>query len=651
MCGICGIFFKDRSRQANRKSLAAMNRAISHRGPDDEGYFVEQNVGLAMRRLSIIDVSTGHQPLTCESQDKWIVFNGEIYNHRDLRKDLEARGHRYRTQSDTETVIHAYEEYGADCVNRLRGMFAFVVWDQTRRLLFAARDRLGIKPFYYFWDGSSFLFGSEIKAILAHPNISAELNRRTLAEYLAFGYITGESTMFRGIRKLMPGHVLQVSETDQLEIRRYWDLPTHSELEQGTRKYYVDTYRQMLESAVRSHLMSDVPLGTFLSGGLDSSAVAAMATKIGGERIKTFAVGYGADDQREAGFSELTPAREVANHIRSDHHEVYLGRDQFFKSLPLLIWHEDEPIAWPSSVSLFSVAQLARNHVKVVLTGEGSDETLAGYTRYAWTLANARMGAVYRSATTTGFRSFLRYGVREAPLGASLRRKLEHTFLARDGNSWPSFYYDNFFSAIPASQQAELLTPMALEECGDAYAGSMSAWGQSQGDLLHRMLHADINTYLIELLMKQDQMSMAASIESRVPFLDHELVEFTAKIPARYLVRGLAGKIVLKEAVRDLLPPSIVHRKKRGFPTPWEHWLVPMLDGIETFVVASRSVERGLFRPEALQTIFAEHRTQFRDHGTAIWRLLNLEVWQRVFFDGEDLLSSPDLGVQNAAAG
>ena len=650
MCGICGIFFVHRSRQAHRESLAAMNRAISHRGPDDEGYFVDQNVGLAMRRLSIIDIGAGHQPLTSEDENAWIVFNGEIYNHADLRKDLEAKGHRYRSHSDTETILHAYEEYGRDCVNRLRGMFAFVIWDKTKRLLFAARDRLGIKPFYYLWDERSFLFGSEIKAILAHPNVSAKFNRATLAEYLAFGYITGESTMFSGIRKLLPGHTLQVSEKGEFEVRRYWDLPIHSEREERPRKYYVETYREKLESAVNSHLMSDVPLGMFLSGGLDSSAVAALASKIRGDRIKTFAVGYGTGDRREAGFSELAPAREVANHIRSDHHEVYLGRDEFFRNLPLLVWHEDEPIVWPSSLSLFSVAELARGHVKVVLTGEGSDETLAGYTRYAWTLANARFDTVYRSFTTNGMRRLLRYGVHKGPMGASLRRKLEHTFLARDGNSWPSFYYDNFYSAIPAPQQAELLTPIALEEAGNAHAGSMGAWGHSQGDLLHRMLQADMNTYLLELLMKQDQMSMAASIESRVPFLDHELVEFASTVPARYLVHGLSGKVVLKEAVKDLLPPEIIHRKKRGFPTPWEHWLVPMLDELEQFVLASRSLERGLFRPEALKTIFAEHRTQVRDHANAIWRLLNLEVWQRVFFDGEDFLSAPVLGAQSTVA-
>ena len=631
MCGICGIFFKDRDWRVQPDVLARMNRRITHRGPDDEGFFVEENIGLAMRRLSIIDVKTGHQPLANENRDVWIVYNGEIYNHADLRKDLEAKGHSYRTRSDTETIVHLYEEYGRDCVKHLRGMFAFAIWDRRRRVLFAARDRLGIKPFYYRWDGKSFLFGSEIKTILAYPGVAAEFNERTLAEYLAFGYITGRETMFSSIYKLMPGHTLELAESGEPKIERWWDLATEVDREPQSRDYYVRTYRELLEGAVGSHLMSDVPLGMFLSGGLDSSAVAALATKIRGDQIKTFAVGYG-----EEAFSELHYAREVAQYIRSDHHEVRLTREEFFESLPRLIWHEDEPIVWPSSVSLYFVARLAREHVTVVLTGEGSDETLAGYTRYAWTLLNSRMNNAYRTVTTAGLRRLVRKAIHAAPLSATLHRKLDHTFLLRDGDSWPSFYYDNFYSAFAAAEQAELLTPSALSAAGDAYAGSMEAWERSHGDLLHRLLYADIHSYLIELLMKQDQMSMAASIESRVPFLDHKLVEFTARIPARYSIKGMAGKFVLKEGVEDLLPRSIIYRQKMGFPTPWEYWLAgPQLDDLERMLLEPRTTERGLFRPEGVQRLFAEHRTKSRDHGNRIWRLLNLETWMRVVIDGE----------------
>jgi asparagine synthase (glutamine-hydrolysing) len=633
MCGICGIFFSDRDWHVQADSLGRMNRSIAHRGPDDEGFFLEENVGLAMRRLSIIDVQSGHQPIANENQDVWIVYNGEIYNHAELRRGLEAKGHRYKTNSDTETIVHLYEEYGRDCVKQLRGMFAFVIWDRRKRVLFAARDRLGIKPFYYRWDGKAFVFGSEIKAILAYPGVQAEFNRGTLAEYLAFGYITGQETMFAGIRKLMPGHVLGLSEQSGLKIERYWNLETEVDREPRSRDYYVKTYREMLEAAVGSHLMSDVPLGMFLSGGLDSSAVAALATKIHGDRIHTFAVGYG-----EEAFSELGYARSVAEHIRSQHHEVRLSRAEFFDSLPRLIWHEDEPIVWPSSVSLFFVARLARERVKVVLTGEGSDETLGGYTRYAWTLLNSRMDRAYRTLTPEGLRRLIRKSINASPLGAALHRKLEHTFLLRDGTSWSSFYYDNFFSAFSAAEQIELLTPEATASAGDAYLGSMTAWEGSRGDMLHRLLYADVNSYLVELLMKQDQMSMAASIESRVPFLDHELVEFTARIPARYSTTGMAGKFILKQAVEDLLPKSIIYRKKMGFPTPWEYWLAgPQLDDLEHILLEPRTTERGLFRPEAVQRLFAEHRAKLRDHGNRIWRLLNLEIWHRIMIDGEPL--------------
>ena len=645
MCGICGIFLSDRERHVSRPGLAAMNRRIFHRGPDDEGYFVEENVGLAMRRLSIIDVKTGQQPLTNENHDITIVYNGEIYNHTELRADLERKGHRYRTRSDTETIVHLYEEYGRDCVKHLRGMFAFVIWDRRKRVLFAARDRLGIKPFYYRWDGRSFLFASEIKAILASPEVTAQCNQGSLAEYLAFGYLTGEQTMFAGILKLMPAHTLELAEGGEPSIRQYWDLSTEEDREPHPHEYYVRTYRELLETAVSSHLMSDVPLGVFLSGGLDSSVVAALTKKIRGDRIQTFAVGYG-----EEAFSELGFAREVAKHIQSEHHEVRLSREEFFASLPNLIWHEDEPLAWPSSIALYFVARLARQHVTVVLTGEGSDETLAGYTRYPWTVANSRMDRTYRAIVPNMLRGMVRRGMQSGPLSAALHRKLRHTFLVRDGDSWPSFYFDNFFSAFSAAEQSGLMMPEALAGAGDAYAGSMRPWEKSQGDLLHRLLYTDINSYLIELLMKQDQMSMAASVESRVPFLDHELVEFAMKIPAQYSIQGMAGKFILKQAVEDLLPREIVYRKKMGFPTPWEHWLAgPQLDELERMLLEPRSTERKLFRPEAIMRLFSEHRSKSRDHGNQIWRLLNLETWFRVMIEDEPMESLAGFGNTNKA--
>jgi asparagine synthase (glutamine-hydrolysing) len=631
MCGICGIFHPDRRRRVEHDALAKMTRQIMHRGPDDSGFFGEGNVGLAMRRLSIIDIKTGHQPISNEDDSIWIVYNGEIYNHQELRADLEARGHHYRTKSDTETIVHLYEEYGRDCVKQLRGMFAFAIWDQRARRLFIGRDRLGIKPLYYRYDGKTFLFGSEIKAILAYPGVKAEFNQGTLAEYLALGYIAGPETMFADVQKLAPGHTLELNESGELNIEPYWDLSVRPDTDHPPRSYYAKTYRELLEQCVSGHLMSDVPLGVFLSGGLDSSVVAALTTKIRREPIETFAVGYG-----EAAFSELPFARQVAQHVRSRHHEVRLSREQFFETLPRLIWHEDEPLVWPSSVALYFVAHLARERVTVVLTGEGSDETLAGYTRYAWTLMNSRMDSVYRSLTPGFLRRWVRQGINTGPLPAALHRKLEHTFLGRDGESWPSFYFDNFYSAFSAAEQADILSDEMQGSIGDAYARSMQCWEKSSGDLLHRLLYTDIKTYLVELLMKQDQMSMAASIESRVPFLDHVLVEFTATIPAKYSIRGMAGKFVLKSAVEDLLPKDIVYRQKMGFPTPWAYWLAgPQLDNLERMLMESRTLARGLFKPDKVKQLFAEHRSGRRDHSNRIWRLLNLETWLRVWIDGE----------------
>ena len=632
MCGICGIFLFDKVQRVNREVLSDMNRQIAHRGPDDDGFFVDGNVGLAMRRLSIIDIRTGHQPLSNEDGSIWIVFNGEIYNHGELRKDLISRGHRYRTQSDTETIVHLYEEYGKNCVQYLRGMFAFAIWDRSRRSLFIARDRLGIKPLYYRHQDDTFLFGSEIKTILNYPHVRPEFNRGTLAEYLAFGYIAGEETMYAGINKLLPGHTLILEEDKRaLQIEPYWDLNIQSDDGKRPYEHYVSEYRERLEDCVSSHLMSDVPLGVFLSGGLDSSAVAALTTKIRQEPIQTFSVGYG-----EQEFSELPYARTVAEHLRSRHHEIHVNWGDFFQTLPRLIWHEDEPVVWPSSVALYFVARLAREHVTVVLTGEGSDETLAGYTRYAWTLLNSRMDRVYRSMTPAGLRALLRSAIGLTPISAAYKRKLEHTFLGRDGASWPSFYFDNFYCAFSASDQDELLTPDAKESAGDPYAGSMHYWNGSSGDLLHRLLYTDIKTYLVELLMKQDQMSMAASIESRVPFLDHALVEFTATIPAKYSTKGMAGKCILKSAVADLLPEAIMSRKKMGFPTPWEYWLKgPQLEVLEQLLLEPRTLQRRLFRQEILQRLFAEHRSGARDHGSRIWRLLNLELWLRVCVDAD----------------
>jgi asparagine synthase (glutamine-hydrolysing) len=640
MCGIAGIMELGRDGRADSNALREMCRIMTHRGPDDEGFYFDGQVGMGMRRLSIVDLTTGHQPISNENGSIWIVFNGEIYNHLSLRDQLIGYGHAYRTQSDTETIVHLYEEYGRDCVKHLRGMFAFAIWDKNKQVLFIARDRLGIKPLYYHLTAERFLFGSEIKVLLAHAKVSTQFNSNVLPEFLAFGYLSGDETFYNGIRKLLPGHILELNLDGKSEIRQYWNLDVSSVHESLDEKYYVRSYRESLESAVESHLMSDVPVGVFLSGGVDSSAVAALMTKIRRNKVETFSVGY-----VEPAYSELPFARAVANHLKSLHHEIIVSAQDFFNALPVLIWHEDEPIVWPSSVSLYFVARLARERVTVVLTGEGSDETLAGYTRYAFTLKNAAFDHVYRSLVPEVLRRGARRSLSTSRLiGAALRRKLAHTFLMQDGASWSAFYFDNFFSAFSELEQSDLLTLELARQFtpGAAYRNVLEYWQHSSGELLQRLLYTDIKTYLVELLMKQDNMSMAASIESRVPFLDHRLVEFAVQIPRQVQINGLAGKRILKKAMEDLLPHSILYRPKLGFPTPWKGWLAgPHLDLIEATLLESRSLNRGYFRREAIERLFHEHRTKYRDNYDRIWRLLNLELWHRVCLEGESH-TSPD---------
>jgi len=633
MCGITGILSFVEGESIDAALLRRMCGSMVHRGPDDEGIYARGHVGLGMRRLSIIDLKTGHQPISNEDGTIWIVFNGEIYNHRILREQLVARGHQFRTNSDTETIVHLYEERGQACVEQLRGMFAFAIWDSAKRRLFIARDRLGIKPLYYRVTPEFFLFGSELKVLLSHPEVRPEFRRSALPEYLAFGYLSGPETLYTGLQKLMPGHWLEIDEKGELRGEPYWDLPVNAEDDGGRESFYVERYGDRLEDAVRSHLMSDVPVGVFLSGGLDSSAVAALMTRVRRSPVQTFSVGYA-----EQPYSELPHARIVARHLQSVHHEVLVSQDEFFDALPSLIWHEDEPIVWPSSVALYFVARLASEQVKVVLTGEGSDETLGGYARYAFTLKNAAADRIYRHLVPDFLKRQVRKSISESRwINANLRRQLAHTFLAKDGNSWSSFYFDNFFSAFNAEEQTGLLLDETAREfeSEDAYRNVLAYWERSSGDMLQRLLYTDIKTYLVELLMKQDAMSMAASIESRVPFLDHELVEFAMRVP-QSRCRGLAAKGILKKAAAELLPRSILQRPKEGFPTPWREWLAgPRLDAIQSLLLEERSAERKLFRPAAIERLFQEHRARYRDHYDRIWRLLNLELWQRVCVEGD----------------
>jgi len=622
MCGVAG-FVTTRPAPGSVVHLGRMTEALRHRGPDDFGFYRDDYAHLGHRRLSIVDVAGGHQPMTDSSGALTIVYNGELYNHAELRPELERSGYSFRTRSDTETILAAYEKQGAACVAQFRGMYAFAIWDPQRRVLFCARDRVGIKPLYYFWDGTLFAFASEIKALLEHPSISASLEETVLPEVLAYGYSSDDRTLFRGIRKLMPGHHLTLdlrAGRPEPRIERYWDVPVHEHAaEQLSDAEWIRQTRERLEESVRLHLMSDVPLGVFLSGGLDSSVISALVNRSASGRVKTFAVGY-----EEARYSELGFAREAARAIGTEHHEIVVGMDDFFGALPRLIWHEDEPIAWPSSVSLYFVSRLAADQVKVVLTGEGSDELFAGYERYRWQQLSWSARLAYGAVP-----AFLRNRVRKSVaasrlLTGSLRRKLGHTVLGRE-LSFESLHLENFYCAFTAG---ELEKPVH-----DGYISHFNA--HPGASMLARTLYADQKTYLVELLMKQDQMSMASSIESRVPFLDHTLVEFAARLPERMKIRRGEQKYVLKRAARGLVPQDLIDRQKMGFPTPLKQWLLdPRAEPLYSALCARDGLVASYFERGQIQSLIERHRSGREDATDRIWRLINLQIWGDLFLTG-----------------
>jgi asparagine synthase (glutamine-hydrolysing) len=599
MCGINGIALSSKSGETvDVRVLERMRDCVRHRGPDDAGVFVDGRVGLGHRRLSIVDVAAGHQPMTNEDGSLRITYNGEIYNHADFRAQLEARGHSYRTHCDTETILHLYEEHGARCVEHLRGMFAFALWDTNRRELFIARDRLGVKPLYYVHtaDGSLY-FASEIKSLLAARGVAPAINFAALPDYLANHAPSGEETLFQGVRRLLPGHWL-LWRDGQLRIEKYWDVNFENGAAADARRSdedYVTEWSGLFREAVRLRLMADVPLGMFLSGGIDSSAIAAVMSGMVDSPIKTFSVAFA---EREA--NELEYARLVARAFRTEHHEVVVSPEDFFAALPQLVWHEDEPLAHPSSVALYFVSRLAARHVKVVLTGEGSDETLAGYERYRKTIYNLSFGARYHQLTTERLRRAIYSPFAGLSPGSRVRQKLSRTFLHLAPDI-ESLYFDNF-AVFTREMQRELLTADAKERIGpgnlDPYTEMRRYFDRNSGDtLLSRMLYADTKTYLHELLMKQDQMSMAASIESRVPFLDHKLVEFTARLPERLkLRRGWTTKYILRRSMKNILPEQILKRPKMGFPVPVGAWFRGAYRGIvDEYVLGERALSRGLF--------------------------------------------------------
>jgi asparagine synthase (glutamine-hydrolysing) len=622
MCGIAGI--ADAAHDAvEAVTIHRMCQAIVHRGPDDEGIFVKAGVGLGMRRLSIIDLAGGHQPIFNEDRSVWMVFNGEIYNFPDLRRELEQRGHRFSTETDTEVIVHLYEEHGSDCVQKLRGMFAFALYDERQHRLLLARDRLGIKPLHYALVKGRLLFGSEIKAILAVAPELADVHPPALLQYFYFGYVPDPLTAFAPIKKLPPGHLLEFDE-GKITVRQYWDLPRYGTHSPGSEEECLEQLEHLLAEAVRIRLISDVPLGALLSGGTDSSTVVALMARAASGPVKTFAIGF-----RQADFNEAPYARIVAERFGTEHHELILEPD-VVQTVDTLTRSLEEPFGDSSMLPTYYVSCLARRHVTVALSGDGGDEAFAGYDRYRMHLHDRSYNWIPQST-----RDFYREHVHAlVPYGAPGRN-----FAYSVSLPWQERYIEGV-SLKPFQREMSLLSEDFThlgEGKDDPFLLFREYLAQAPADdPLSRILYLDSKTYLPgDILTKVDRMSMATSLEARIPMLDHVFLEWVTGLAPEWKLRGPSQKYRLKKlAERVGVPKEVLCRPKRGFALPLEHWMRHELkDLIVTVLTEPRTLQRGYFNAKGVRRILDEHFQGRRDHSPRIWRLLMLELWHRNFLE------------------
>jgi asparagine synthase (glutamine-hydrolysing) len=625
VCGIYGIFQLDGS-PADATLMPAMGRLTEHRGPDDEGLHADGPCSIGMRRLSIIDLAGGHQPLSNDDGSLWLVCNGEIYNFRELRQQLERLGHRFKTSSDSEVILHGYAQYGDEVVHRLNGMFAFALWDARRQRLIIARDRLGIKPVYLYRDARRLAFASEAKALLALPGVSAEIDPVALHSYLNLGYVAAPLSMFRGIGKLPPASLLVV-ERERVAERRYWRVPATID-RRPSEAEWVERVRTRLDESVRMQMVSDVPIGAFLSGGIDSSTVVGFMAAHSDQPIRTYAIGF-AGTAADEFYNELPYARRIADAFATQHHEIVV-RPDVVTLLPRLLWHMDEPIADTAFITTFLVSQFARRDVTVILSGVGGDELFGGYRRYLgnhYQAAFERLPAwARRMASAVGERL---PSDRHSPL-LNLSR-LAKGFLASAGLPFEE-RYRSYVQVFPV-QEAERLLRINGSARPDFIATAFEHAGGD--DALNRMLVVDAETQLPDdLLALTDKMSMATSLECRVPLLDHELVELAASMPEEIKIRGGRLKHVLKKAVADMLPRDILERKKRGFGTPMGAWLKRDLAPLTRGLLSESVIRaRELFHPQAVQELIALHEANRVDGTDRLLALMNLEIWSRLYLD------------------
>ena len=628
MCGIAGKLYLDPTRVMARQELAAMVGTLAHRGPDGEGIWIDKNIGLAHRRLSIIDLRTvAAQPMSNEDGTVWVTFNGEIYNFHELRKDLESRGHVFRTNSDTEVIVHSYEEYGRDCLTHLRGMFAFAVWNTNTRTLFIARDRVGKKPLVYYCDRERFLFASEIKSLLTDPAVRTEVNSVALDQFLAFGYVPAPLTSFTGIKKLPAAHWLELRD-GRIEIGRYWKLHYTPKRKLSLQDAVAELQWRLAE-AVKIRLVSDVPLGAFLSGGIDSSAVVAYMAQAMNRPVRTFCVGF-----EDAKLDERPFARMVAERFGTDHTELVV-KAPVADILPRLIWHYDEPFGDSSAVPSYAISQLTRQYVTVVLNGDGGDESFAGYDRYVvnrrarigdtmprwlWGSISACMGALPK-----GLRSLAPFA-KINRVSSALAQSPERRYAKWVGHFSPDqryeLYADGFRSTLRQSDPEALFDQVFADSDAD--------------DWTDATLDADVSLYLTDdLLVKMDRATMAHSLEARSPLLDHLFMEFVASLPAEMKLQGTEKKRILKAALRGLLPDTILDRPKMGFGAPLSEWFrTDLRDMAHDVLLSPRAAQRGYFEPKVVAGLLDDHCSGKEDQSTFLWDLLVLELWHRTFVDG-----------------
>jgi len=617
MCGIVGIVSLE-GRPVFEREVRGMCGSIAHRGPDDEGFYFAEGVGLGMRRLSIIDLDSGRQPVRNEDGTVWVVFNGEIYNYRELRRELEGLGHVFYTHTDTETIVHLYEEFGTRAVDHMRGMFAFALWDERKKQLFIARDRVGIKPLYYTVVGCRILFASELKCILEVADVERKLSWSAMSHLFTFLSTPPTEAIIEGVHKLEPGHILTATPGRAPIVEPYWDLKFEPDYgrEEG---YFVDRVRELLDESVRLHMVSDVPVGAFLSGGIDSSAIVATAAALTAEPLKTFSIGFSEPD-----YNELEHARVVATRFRTDHRELTLGPDAL-DQLEDLAWYLDEPFGDSSAIPTYMVSKLASQSVKVVLSGDGGDELFAGYDKY---LVERRERS-HRPLPAFA-RSVLGKISRTMPDGMRGRNFLRHLSLTGAER------YLDACSLFPRDDMRKLFRPDAFELLApyEPWRPKVACLESGNGNWLSARQRLDVKNYLpLDILTKVDRMSMAHSIETRVPLLDHKLVEFAATIPPEMSLRDGTTKYVLKQAMRGILPDQIIDRPKHGFAVPLGYWFRGKLGAYARDLLLGASARhRGLFNGPYIEDLVAQHE-RGRNLDLQLWTLISFELWARVFLD------------------